>query len=164
MQGVEPYSPGVDSLPLGEQYREGEQEGVTTVMLRNIPVKYNREMMLGDMDNRGFQGTYDFFYLPIDFQTGNTVGYAFINFSHPNQATRFREIYSGLQLSPDSTKICEVSVAKAQGKAKNVEQYRNSSVMAMEERFKPVIFEKGARAPFPPPTRMLKPVKPRMKQ
>jgi hypothetical protein len=138
--------------------------GITTLMLRNIPVKYNREMMLDDMDRRGFWGTYDFFYLPIDFQTGNTVGYAFINFLNSGEASRFRETYQGLSLSPDSTKICEVGVAKAQGKANNVEQYRNSSVMAMEERFKPVIFQNGARATFPPPTRSLKPVKPRMKQ
>eukprot|EP00928_Gymnodinium_smaydae_P043971 TRINITY_DN2936_c0_g1_i1.p1 TRINITY_DN2936_c0_g1~~TRINITY_DN2936_c0_g1_i1.p1 ORF type:complete len:435 (+),score=77.50 TRINITY_DN2936_c0_g1_i1:123-1427(+) len=140
------------------------EEPFTTVMLRNIPVKYNREMMLADMDARGFVGAYDFFYLPIDFQTGNTVGYAFVNFVTPTEAARFRATYNGLQLSPDSTKICEVSLAKAQGKAKNVEQYRNSSVMSMEERFKPLVFENGIRVAFPPPTRSLKPVKPRVKQ
>lgn len=139
------------------------QDGLTTFMLRNIPVKYNRDTMLGDMDQRGFRGAYDFFYLPIDFQTGNTVGYAFVNFATAYEAARFRSTYNGLQLSQDSTKICEVSVAKAQGKAKNVEQYRNSSVMAMEERFKPLVFENGVRVPFPLPTRSLKPVKPRAK-
>lgn len=138
-------------------------DGNTTVMLRNIPVKYNRDAVLQDMDNRGFAGLYDFLYLPIDFQTGNTVGYAFINFVDSESTARFRSNYDGLQLSPDSAKICQVGLAKAQGKAQNVEQYRNSSVMAMEDRFRPVMFENGVRVPLPPPTRMLKPVKPRAK-
>eukprot|EP00929_Paragymnodinium_shiwhaense_P108895 TRINITY_DN75240_c0_g1_i1.p1 TRINITY_DN75240_c0_g1~~TRINITY_DN75240_c0_g1_i1.p1 ORF type:complete len:422 (+),score=59.44 TRINITY_DN75240_c0_g1_i1:77-1342(+) len=150
--------------PTRHQVTAGDSEEITTLMLRNIPVKYNREMMLEDIDNRGFQGAYDFFYLPIDFQTGNTVGYAFINLIRAVDAQRFQDVYNGLQLSPDSAKICQVGVAKAQGKMKNVEQYRNSSVMAMEERFQPVTFENGVRVPFPPPTRVLKPVKPRVKQ
>lgn len=134
---------------------------VTTVMLRNIPLKYNREALLADLDSRGFGCTYDFFYLPIDFHTGNNVGYAFINFDSEMTVARFRVTYDGLQLSADSAKICQVSDAKAQGKHKNVDQYRNSSVMNMEDRYQPVVFENGVRQPFPPPTRSLKPVKPR---
>eukprot|EP00927_Polykrikos_kofoidii_P054539 TRINITY_DN48949_c0_g1_i1.p1 TRINITY_DN48949_c0_g1~~TRINITY_DN48949_c0_g1_i1.p1 ORF type:complete len:409 (-),score=41.81 TRINITY_DN48949_c0_g1_i1:96-1211(-) len=156
-----PSSPESQGYSLSQTAVDGSpgSEPVTTLMLRNIPVKYNREMMLEDMDTRGFRGSYDFFYLPIDFQTGNTVGYAFVNFFNPNEASRFRSVYQGRQLSQDSAKICEVGVAKAQGKGKNVEQYRNSSVMGMEERFQPVCFENGIRVPFPPPTRVLKPVK-----
>jgi len=134
---------------------------VTTVMLRNIPLKYIRETLLADIDARGFTNGYDFFYLPIDFHTGNCVGYAFISFVDPALVARFRAVYDGLQLSPDSVKICAVSNAKAQGKLKNIEQYRNSSVMSMEDRYQPVVFENGVRQPFPPPTRSLKPVKPR---
>jgi len=134
---------------------------VTTIMLRNIPLKYTRETLLADLDARGFPMTYDFFYLPIDFHTGNNVGYAFINFLDEAIVVRFRATYNGLQLSADSAKICEVSDAKAQGKLKNVDQYRNSSVMSMEDRYQPVVFENGVRQLFPPPTRALKAVKPR---
>merc|ERR1719253_435850 len=137
---------------------------VTTVMLRNIPLKYNREGLLADLDERGFTCSYDFFYLPIDFHTGNNVGYAFINFADEATVARFRSTYNGLQLSADSAKICEVSDAKAQGKLKNIEQYRNSSVMNMEDRYQPVVFENGVRTEFPPPTRSLKPVKPRARE
>eukprot|EP00439_Symbiodinium_sp_Y106_P064378 s2561_g10.t1 len=49
--------------------------GVTTLMLRNIPVTFNREALLADFDARGLRGKYDFFYLPIDFQTGNNLGF-----------------------------------------------------------------------------------------
>jgi hypothetical protein len=140
---------------------DAEPTGRTTVMLRNIPLKYNREALLEDMDNRGFACQYDFFYLPIDFHTGNNVGYAFINFNTEETVTRFKQNYNGLQLSQDSAKVCVVNEAKAQGKMKNIEQYRNSSVMNMEDKYQPVVFENGVRTMFPPPTRTLKPVKPR---
>jgi len=139
----------------------GSSGPVTTVMLRNIPLKYNREALLADLDARGFTNTYDFFYLPIDFHTGNNVGYAFINFDSPATVARLKGIYDGLQLSADSAKICAVSDAKGQGKLKNIDQYRNSSVMNMEDRYQPIVLENGVRQPFPPPTRSLKPVKPR---
>jgi len=136
-------------------------EQVTTVMLRNIPSKYSRDMLLADLDARGFWGSYDFFYLPIDFQTKYSVGYAFLNFVSEAELERFKQAYTGLKLSEDSGKVCEISPAKVQGKAKNVEQYRNSPVMGMEESYHPVIFQAGVRVPFPPPTRVLKAVKPR---
>jgi RNA recognition motif 2 len=40
--------------------------GKTTLMVRNIPNKYTQDMMI-QMINERFRGTYDFFYLPIDF-------------------------------------------------------------------------------------------------
>lgn len=37
-------------------------------MLRNIPNKYTRDMILDEIDNYSFKKKYDFFYLPIDYQ------------------------------------------------------------------------------------------------
>lgn len=50
----------------------------TTLMIKNIPNKYTQKMLLATIDEF-FHGTYDFFYLPIDFKNKCNVGYAFIN-------------------------------------------------------------------------------------
>lgn len=134
--------------------------GVTTLMLRNIPVTFNREALLADFDARGLRGKYDFFYLPIDFQTGNNLGYAFVNFVSPVFAEQFRTVYQGLALAGErSKKICAVAPATTQGRLANVEYYRNSPVMSMEEKYHPLVFENGVRQKFPAPTKAVKPIR-----
>lgn len=43
-------------------------------MIRNIPNKYNYDMMLSSIDQE-FKDTYDFFYLPIDFKVITVIEY-----------------------------------------------------------------------------------------
>ena len=38
-------------------------------MLRNIPVRYTAEELIADFHECGFEGSFDFFYLPIDFDS-----------------------------------------------------------------------------------------------
>merc|ERR1740123_2226645 len=45
--------------------QDGER---TTVMLRNLPNDYTRDMLLALLDKEGFQGKYNFVYLPMDFK------------------------------------------------------------------------------------------------
>jgi len=59
---------------------EPEQPSIyTTVMLRNIPNKYTREMLVNQLCV-DYKGLFDFMYLPIDFKNKCNVGYGFINF------------------------------------------------------------------------------------
>lgn len=127
----------------------------TTVMLRNIPQKYNSETLMEDMDSHGFNGAYDFLYLPLDFSSKLAVGYAFINFVTKAECARFTEVYDGLKLGSNSPKTCEVCGAKRQGRDSNVEFYRNSTVMGMEEEYHPVLLKEGMRKEFPTPTKPL---------
>ena len=66
----------------------------TTLMMKNIPNKYTRAMIL-ELLNRHeeLQHTFDFFYLPIDFRNRCNLGYAFINFVHPFHAIRFYKLF-----------------------------------------------------------------------
>ena len=57
-------------------------------MIKNIPNKYNKDLIRERIDNH-FQGKYDFFYLPIDLKNNCNLGYAFINFKEVNCIEQF---------------------------------------------------------------------------
>ena len=142
----------------GTTYFEEEQ----TLMLRNIPNKYTQGMVLHALRNDGFYGSFDFFYLPIDFRNRCNVGYAFINFKSGFDAERFRLMYDGRKLGAfNSTKVCQVSPARVQGLVANVEHYRNSPVNGIPvSQYRPLILDRhGRELPFPPPDVPLAPVR-----
>lgn len=143
-------------------HSDTENHLATTLMFRNIPNKYTREMLLEEIGEKGFNGKYDFFYLPIDFRNRCNVGYAFINFISQKEAETFKYAFQGQQLKEfNSAKVCKITVAKVQGRDANVEQYRNSAVMNMDERYHPLIFDREKRLQFPEPTVGLRPFRPR---
>lgn len=132
----------------------------TTVMLRNMPNNQTRAMLMELLAREGFAGQFDFLYLPMDFVSRASLGYAFINFSTPEAAANFMTAFNGFtKWSVPSRKVCGVSWSGPhQGLAEHIERYRNSPVMHEEvpDTFKPVLFSNGTRVPFPPPTRTLR--------
>lgn len=133
----------------------------TTVMLRNIPNDYTREMLLELLDEEGFAESYDFVYLPIDFSRMAALGYAFVNFvshSHAELAKHRLQGYSDWKIS--SQKVCDVCWGEPlQGQAAHIERYRSSPVMHNDvpDHFKPLIFKGGVRVRFPGPTKRIRP-------
>merc|ERR1719210_2156522 len=121
------------SAVLSEDVPNENLRVLTTVMMRNLPNKYSRDMLLELLDSQGFNGCYDLVYLPIDFRTGIGFGYAFINLITAQDATRFRVHFQGFaawDAVAGSSKICEVSWSDAvQGLHAHIERYRNSPVM-----------------------------------
>jgi len=138
----------------------------TTLMLRNIPNNYNREMVLELLDSEGFSGMYDFVYLPMDFHRMAGLGYAFVNVVDHETALRLKAHFEGFaSWKLASQKVCEVSWGEPlQGLEAHIERYRNSPVMHEDvpDKYKPVLYEKGARVDFPPPTKRIRP--PRVKK
>merc|ERR1719210_2751687 len=73
-----------------------ESEGpMTTVMLRNLPEVFTRDMLLEMLDSNGFTFCYDFVDLPLDFGSRRSFGYAFVNLVSPEEACRFVEDFQG---------------------------------------------------------------------
>jgi hypothetical protein len=111
--------------------REPEVETVTTIMIRNIPRKCTQRMLVADLTDAGFGETFDFVYLPTDISSAKNLGYAFVNFTHPEYASSFREVFHKKHLSSmrGSRTGLSVSPAVIQGFDANVENVmKNASV------------------------------------
>mmetsp|Transcript_42865 Transcript_42865/g.133831 ORF Transcript_42865/g.133831 Transcript_42865/m.133831 type:complete len:411 (+) Transcript_42865:396-1628(+) len=167
-------SPG-DSGGRGSQRRVGtgafatpgaiEERSRTTVMLRNLPNDYTRDMLLKMLDDEGFNSKYNFVYLPVDFKRMAGLGYAFVNMETHQAALEIWKHFDGFKKwALVSPKVCQVAWGEPlQGLESHIERYRNSPVMHsdVEEMFKPLVFRNGQRQPFPLPTKRIR--QPRMK-
>ncbi|XP_057750489.1 protein MEI2-like 3 isoform X1 [Arachis stenosperma] len=112
----------------------------TTLMIKNIPNKYTSKMLLAAIDEK-HKGTYDFFYLPIDFKNKCNVGYAFINMLSASHIIPFYETFNGKKWEKfNSEKVASLAYARIQGKAALVNHFQNSSLMNEDERCRPVVF------------------------
>lgn len=146
----------------GEEDEEREDPR-TTVMLRSIPATYSRDSLVELLDSEGFNGHYDFVYLPIDNRDRRCFGYAFINFVTAADRRRFWyhfEGFTGLGAPvAQHSKACTVSWSDTtQGLEAHVERFRNSPLMHedMPDCLRPALFRDGARVLFPPPTGALR--------
>lgn len=121
---------------------KGWPPGATTVMLRNLPNRYTAEELIAEMLAAGFEGAFDFFYLPIDFSTKRNKGYCFINFHSQFVAGCFVQRFDKQRLTRYTTrKILEVSPALTQGLEANVAQYARKDAQRVQNPwFRPMIF------------------------
>lgn len=132
----------------------------TTIMLRNLPPEYTRDMTTELLDAEGFSGLYDFVYMPMNLRTKESFGYVFVDLISPVVADQCRSRFQGFnRWSIQSDKACDVLWSdEQQGLSANIERYRNSPVMheSVPEDCKPVVFANGIRMQFPPPTKRLR--------
>jgi len=119
----------------------------TTGMLRNIPNRYLQDALLEEIDEAGYTGTYDFFYLPMDVRNNANVGYAFINFLQNADFERFRRQFDGYQFKQfkraSKNKIAAVSQAVVQGLKANVQNLLKKRVA--QGQYRPVVIRDGRR-------------------
>lgn len=152
----------VDSLPqLGEGLDEGSpspspsggadsvdgmSQEVTTLMICALPFQVTSEELLEAIDSLGFEGLYDFLYMPSrstkkcgKLRPGN-VGYAFVNFRKSEDAARFAMVFPGYTFpGVTSEKQILVRAAACQGYDANCclhlfNKKHQSSVMTFPER------------------------------
>ena len=88
----------------------------TTVMIRNIPIKYTTKDLEQELYNYNFNGKFDCLYMPIDFENKGNKGYAFLNLVNPYHVLLFYEVFEGKCWSyHESKKICGLNFANFQG-------------------------------------------------
>jgi len=133
----------------------------TTLMLRDIPNNYTRQMLLALLDREGFPPTVmNFLYYPVDFRLHAGLGYCFINFLEEADVLAFWSHFEGFsEWELPSRKVAHVSWAlPLQGYDQCVSRYRNSQVMhhSVPDEFRPLLFKQGERVPFPAPTKTIR--------
>ncbi|CAH8361053.1 unnamed protein product [Eruca vesicaria subsp. sativa] len=132
----------------------------TTLMIKNIPNKYSQKLLLNMLDNHCIHinetiteerdeqeahhqplSSYDFVYLPMDFNNKCNVGYGFVNMTSPEAAWR---LYKAFHLQRweifNSRKICQVTYARVQGLEDLKEHFKSSKFPCEAELYLPVIF------------------------
>lgn len=93
-----------------------------TVMVRNIPNKFDRDTLLEHFS--AYQQAIDFFYLPMDLANECNVGYAFVNFTNEDVLIDFYQRYHNKGWNVfKSSKVCVVAFARLQGLEALVTQF-----------------------------------------
>jgi hypothetical protein len=110
-------------------------------MIKNIPCRCSQANILDAVEEVGFSGAYDFFYLPCRNGLPNSkkqnYGYAFINFKTSELSFRFAQrILEGTTTVRQSPKVLSVAEAHIQG------------VWNLAEHFKTCLCMKGATPPY----------------
>lgn len=123
----------------------------TTVVLRKIPKDTTRDLVQRILKEQGFAGTYDFLYLPMDFEKAQCFGFAIVNFIDGSIAASALDFFS--RTTVFGQKVCAEWKETHHGLAALVEKYRNSKVMHADvpEVYKPLILSNGRPVPFPAP-------------
>lgn len=136
----------------------------TTVVVHNFPKTWLREDVQKAV-HAAVGARYDFIYVPTEFQSGTSLGYAFLNFCESKDARHFMESTHGREWGTASQRSATLTVSWGlnQGLEANIDLYRNSSVMSpsVDLRFKPAIYADGQMQPFPAPTKRIRKPKPR---
>eukprot|EP00931_Biecheleriopsis_adriatica_P092187 TRINITY_DN66004_c0_g1_i1.p1 TRINITY_DN66004_c0_g1~~TRINITY_DN66004_c0_g1_i1.p1 ORF type:complete len:389 (+),score=86.75 TRINITY_DN66004_c0_g1_i1:35-1201(+) len=154
VQGFQPYhSRAVPKLlDLEACANENAVPGapVTTLMLRNIPNKYTQNTLMKEINHLGFQGTFNFFYLPMDIHNRSNVGYAFINFISAEEAERFWKEFDGHDFGRfRSRKVAAVCKAHLQGLDANIRHFQHRAItMARNDQYRPAVIRNGQRIQF----------------
>jgi RNA recognition motif-containing protein len=136
-----------------------EQESRTTVLFRNVLTTSMRSDLCMLLNNEGFKGQYDFLYVPANFKTMLSFGYAFVNFVSAQAAEAARQYFNGFEWDVQGeSSMLETSWSNPhQGYDVHVQRYRDCPVMhsSVSDEYKPIVLQGGVRAAFPAPTKRL---------
>jgi len=130
----------VGAHPVGDR-------GETTVMVRNIPMKYDVASLY---DEWSLDTCVDFVYVPRTSSGNLNLTFAFINFLSPSGALTFKEKWHHKRLGQwVSKKSLHVSFADVQGLKANLAMLTKKRVRCMKNRLSaPIVFKDGRLVAF----------------
>lgn len=134
-------------------------ESRTTMMMRNIPRDFSRQMLLELLETKGCLTLLDFLYVPINGDTNTCVGYACVNVARAEDAVCLFGL-AGYSTWADSNHDGVLEVVwsdSSQGLGRLIERYRNSPLMhrSVADVLKPIMLQDGVRVAFDSPSRQL---------
>mmetsp|Transcript_114512 Transcript_114512/g.186674 ORF Transcript_114512/g.186674 Transcript_114512/m.186674 type:complete len:327 (-) Transcript_114512:41-1021(-) len=122
----------------------GGLSGHITVMVRYIPSKYTQNKFMNEINDAGFDGTYDFLYLPLDTRNYGNRGFAFINFLSAELAELFYSKYHGQKLKHfenEVTRDIAVMPADVQGFEESAARFYTTSLRKKKNQGEPVFLK-----------------------
>jgi len=125
------------------------KEEFTTLMIRNLPHDITQMDLLAELHENGFEGAYDFLYMPANFCSGRGKGYAFINFTRKSTARRFvSEWHKGLRFGAGQNhRGLSISAAAVQGREANIKKWDIPRMRRVKNpNFRPLIAVKPAES------------------
>eukprot|EP00928_Gymnodinium_smaydae_P040621 TRINITY_DN27535_c0_g1_i1.p1 TRINITY_DN27535_c0_g1~~TRINITY_DN27535_c0_g1_i1.p1 ORF type:complete len:221 (-),score=29.54 TRINITY_DN27535_c0_g1_i1:512-1174(-) len=123
MQGERKYQVGTGAVVASESREScvaaSIQEGMTTLMLIDLPYALTLADLRDEMELLGFARSYDFIFYPKE-RKQNFRGYCFVNFISTAEAQRFALVFVDhkFELFP-SPKLSNVRVSRSQGLQEN---------------------------------------------
>jgi len=120
---------------------EGEvlEKIATTMLIRNVPDGCTSTEFMNIIDLEGFKGLYDYYYQPMNYQTGRPRTYAFMNFVTPAIAKAFQIKTHGIKLYSGKHEVPPLCVCPAheQGWHTHVVRYYACNQSRKSKRSKP---------------------------
>eukprot|EP00403_Amphidinium_massartii_P012025 CAMPEP_0178425300 /NCGR_PEP_ID=MMETSP0689_2-20121128/28650_1 /TAXON_ID=160604 /ORGANISM="Amphidinium massartii, Strain CS-259" /LENGTH=314 /DNA_ID=CAMNT_0020046955 /DNA_START=13 /DNA_END=954 /DNA_ORIENTATION=+ len=124
------------------------QGGITSLMMRNVPATFTQEGLMQQLNADGFDGRYNYLYMPFNLATSKTKGYAFINMVTVDDAAKLVEAWSGICLVPNEESWgsppmrLHFSAAVLQGFEANVRKMLRSKLCRIRNpNFRPYVAE-----------------------
>jgi hypothetical protein len=132
---------------------DSEVDERTTVMLQGLDLTLDRAGLLRVLHTSSFCGSFDFIYVPCDFQSFLPQGFGVVNFTSHRDALSFQR-----QPPVELGNVRVLWSDKEQGLSENVERYRNSPVMhaSVPDCCRPSLVQGDELAPLPMPTKAIK--------
>jgi RNA recognition motif-containing protein len=115
-----------------------DKSSFSTLMVRNIPCKYTQQQLLAEVKECSTK--FNFLHLPLarTLKANKNLGYAFINFTSPEEARSFMAAFQNRAFNrfPKSTKQAHVDYAQLQGFDENVAFFKRSKITASKSQFR----------------------------